>query len=564
MLDINRRHFLKVVASAGAAVTVSTALGGCSSLVRADNADAVDFTHGVASGDPTTNALMLWTRAVPKTNAKPVITVGWEVARDPSFSDIIRSGTATTSARRDYTVKVDVQQLPAGMSLYYRFVEHDQYSPIGEGATLPQQGIDAIRLGVFSCSNYPAGFFNPYHHASQDDTIDFVLHLGDYIYEYGAGGYGYDDAERISRTFPDNNNKEIVSLDDYRRRYALYRTDEGLKALHATKSFIVVWDDHEIANDTYKDGAQNHQPETEGDFYQRRAAAIQAYYEWMPIRPPQGDASLQIYRSFELGDLANLIMLDTRIIGRDKQLAYADFTDASTGKFDSQGFQAAMQSDRSILGKKQLQWLVNQLAQSKARWQILGQQLLMARMNFPAAIIGSKDRSTIANKLLKAAQLKQARANGQPLTEQQQRYIDTVTPYNLDAWDGYAIEREVLFQQVQQMGKKIVVLAGDTHNAWHNHLTTHTGEQVGVEFGTSSVSSPGMETYLGLDDTTAKKLAQALPTVINDLQYTNLHERGYMVTQISKDAIDNEWRFVDTIKSKDYQLSGTHRAQFRG
>lgn len=564
MLDINRRHFLKVVASAGAAVTVSTALGGCSSLVRADNADAVDFTHGVASGDPTTNALMLWTRAVPKNNAKPVITLGWEVARDPSFSDIVRSGTATTSARRDYTVKVDVQQLPAGMSLYYRFVGHDQYSPTGEGATLPQQGIDAIRLGVFSCSNYPAGFFNPYHHASQDDTIDFVLHLGDYIYEYGAGGYGYDDAERIGRTFPDNNNKEIVSLDDYRRRYALYRTDEGLKALHATKSFIVVWDDHEIANDTYKDGAQNHQPDTEGDFYQRRAAAIQAYYEWMPIRPPQGDASLQIYRSFELGDLANLIMLDTRIIGRDKQLAYADFTDVSTGKFDSQGFQAAMQSDRSILGKKQLQWLVNQLAQSNAHWQILGQQLLMARMNFPAAIIGSKDRSTIANKLLNAAQLKQARANGHLLTEQQQRYIDTVTPYNLDAWDGYAMEREVLFQQVKQMGKKIVVLAGDTHNAWHNHLTTHTGEQVGVEFGTSSVSSPGMETYLGLDDATAKKLAQALPTVIKDLQYTNLHERGYMVTQISKDAIDNEWRFVDTIKSKDYQLSGTHRAQFRG
>ena len=127
-----------------------------------------------------------------------------------------------------------------------------------------------------------------------------MLHLGDYIYEYGAGGYGYDDAERIGRTFPDNNNKEIISLDDYRRRYALYRTDEGLKALHATKSFIVVWDDHEIANDIYKDGAQNHQPETEGDFYQRRAAAIQAYYEWMPIRPPQGDASLQIYRSFEL------------------------------------------------------------------------------------------------------------------------------------------------------------------------------------------------------------------------------------------------------------------------
>lgn len=563
MLDINRRHFLKVIASAGAAVTVSTAIGGCTSLMRNNSVDDVDFTHGVASGDPTTNALMLWTRAEPKTNTKPVVTVGWEVARDPSFSDIIRSGTATTSARRDFTVKVDVQQLPAGMPLYYRFVGHDQYSPIGEGATLPKQSIDAISLGVFSCSNYPAGFFNPYHHASQDDSIDFVLHLGDYIYEYGAGGYGYDNAERIGRTFPDNNNKEIVSLDDYRRRYALYRTDEGLQALHAAKPFIVVWDDHEITNDTYTDGAQNHQPETEGDFYRRRAVAIQAYYEWMPIRPPQDETSLQIYRSFELGDLANLIMLDTRIIGRDKQLAYADFTDTSTGEFDSEGFQAAMRSDRSILGKKQLQWLVDQLSQSDARWQILGQQLLMARMNFPAAIIGSKDSSKIADKLLKAARLKQARANGQKLSQQQQRYIDTVTPYNLDAWDGYAIEREVLFQQIKQMGKKIIVLAGDTHNAWHNHLTTHTGELVGVEFGTSSVSSPGMEAYLGLDDTTARKLAQALPTVINDLQYTNLHERGYMVTHISKDAINNEWRFVDTIQSKDYQLSGTHRTRFR-
>lgn len=564
MKPVNRRQFLKLIAGASAAVTVSTALGGCSSLSGGKRPDHVQFTHGVASGDPTTSALMLWTRAVPQNRSNSSARVGWEVARDPEFKQLLRSGTAVAQENRDFTVKVDVQQLPAGITLYYRFLGAEQTSPVGRGNTIPKTGIDSLNMAVFSCSNYPAGFFNPYHHAAQDDSIDVVLHLGDYIYEYGAGGYGYDDAVKLGRTFPADNDQEIIHLQDYRRRYALYRQDQGLQALHAHAPFIVVWDDHEITNDTYLDGAQNHQPETEGDFYQRRAAAIQAYYEWLPIRPPKGDANLQIYRSFTFGDLAHLIMLDTRIIGREKQLAYADFMDPATGEFDRQGFQAAMASDRSLLGKPQLQWLIEQLLGSNARWQLLGQQLLMARMNFPAAIIGSQDRSKVAPQLLQAAQLKQARQRGQSLTAEQQRFIDTVTPYNLDAWDGYPVEREVLLQQAQRMGKKLVVLAGDTHNAWHSRLTTRDGIEVGVEFATSSVSSPGMESYLGLDDDTAKQLAAALPTLIDDLQYTNLHQRGYMVTSINRDAINNQWRFVDTVKSKNYQLATTHSSRYTG
>ncbi|WP_289007599.1 alkaline phosphatase D family protein, partial [uncultured Idiomarina sp.] len=343
----------------------------------------------------------------------------------------------------------------------------------------------------------------------------------------------------------------------------LYRTDEGLQALHAHAPFIAVWDDHEISNDTWKNGAENHQ-EDEGSFIERRAAAVQAYYEWLPIRPPQGEANLTIYRDFKFGDLVDLIMLDTRVIGRDKQLNYDDYRDAESGQFNTQKFQQDMSSDRSIMGKKQLQWLVNKLNNSSARWQVLGQQLLMGKMNFPSAAFAADDRSKVTPLLLQIAELKKRLQNGEELTPQQQAMVTQVTPYNLDAWDGYPIEREMLYRAAKKANKQLVVIAGDTHNAWHSELRSSDGAHIGVEFATSSVSSPGMEAYLSLDTKTAEQLAKALPTLIEDLKYTNLHQRGYMNLFASEDAVEAEWVFVDTIRSKDYRVVNKHRARYTG
>lgn len=563
MKQFNRRDFLKLFAATGAAVTVSTALQGCASIGKASERSSVKFDHGVASGDPTSNAILLWTRAVPENSAEKQVTLGWELAADESFSNIIRSGTATTSASRDYTVKVDVTQLSPNQRYYYRFLGKNSKSPSGKTQTLPESGLRPLKFAVFSCSNYPAGYFNPYTEAAKDDSIDAVIHLGDYIYEYGAGGYATEGSQEIGRGLPENNSTELFTLTDYRRRYALYRTDEGLQALHAHAPFIAVWDDHEISNDTWKNGAENHQ-EDEGNFIERRAAAVQAYYEWLPIRPPQGEANLTIYRDFKFGDLVDLIMLDTRIIGRDKQLNYDDYRDAESGQFNTEKFQQDMSSDRSIMGKKQLQWLVNKLNNSSARWQVLGQQLLMGKMNFPAAAFAADDRSKVTPLLLQIAELKKRLQNGEELTAQQQAMVTQVTPYNLDAWDGYPIEREMLYRAAQKANKQLVVIAGDTHNAWHSELRSSDGAHIGVEFATSSVSSPGMEAYLSLDTKTAEQLARALPTLIEDLKYTNLHQRGYMNLFASEDAVEAEWVFVDTIRSKDYRVVNKHRVRYTG
>jgi alkaline phosphatase D len=311
-------------------------------------------------------------------------------------------------------------------------------------------------------------------------NIDVVLHLGDYIYEYAADGYATDQAEQIGRSPDANNLTEVITLDDYRHRYALYRTDTGLQAIHAAAPFIAVWDDHEITNDTYKAGAQNHN-EGEGDFFVRRANAIQAYYEWLPIRPPYGEGSPQIYRRFDFGNLLSLHMLDTRIIGRDKQLIYQDFTD-NQGVMNVDAFTNALTSaDRTLLGRAQLSWLEQQIADSTATWQLLGQQVLMGKMLFPAEVMGNRDLTKTAPMIAQLADIKRRQQMGEMLSDSEQARLSRVMAYNLDAWDGYPNEREALYRFINQQEKKLVVVAGDTHNAWCNRLTMQNGETIGFE-----------------------------------------------------------------------------------
>ncbi|MFE8071783.1 alkaline phosphatase D family protein [Marinobacteraceae bacterium S3BR75-40.1] len=556
MKRLTRRDFLRVSALSVGAVAVSTGLQGC--LVT-DDPRPVRFDHGVASGDPLQDRVLLWTRITPRESMPNEIPyhVSWEVATDPDFLDLVHSGHTQAKQEHDFTVKVDVLNLVPGRTYYYRFKANGKYSPVGKTRTLPEGMLEQVTLAVFSCANYPAGYFHAYAEAAREDNLDAVVHLGDYLYEYKNGQYATEDAEELGRLLPEDNDVELLTLTDYRKRYALYHRDQDLQALHATAPFIAVWDDHEVANDAWREGAENHNA-GEGDYSDRKLAALQAYFEWMPIRPADENDWETVFRSFRFGDLVALHMLDTRIIGRDQQLDYADYFDAS-GNFNQAQFQADLTDpNRTMLGAEQWGWLQNQMATSSATWQVLGQQVLMGRMTLPAELlqlIQNPDPAQLLPKFAELGELKARYLAGDPtLTPTDIARIETVLPYNLDAWDGYFYERERVLGLARQLNKNLVVLAGDTHNAWANDLKDYAGNQVGVEFATSSVSSPGLEEYLQLPPQSVPQTEQGLALLVDDLQYLNINQRGYLRVTFTPEAARADWRYVTTIKSHDYSL----------
>lgn len=559
MARLTRRDFLKASALGMGAVAISTGLAGC--VLDSDDKRRVDFTHGVASGDPLQDSVILWTRAVPERGSK--VKVGWEIATDAEFSSVVRSGTAETTEAHDFTIKVDAQGLMPGQRYYYRFRSSGATSPVGAATTLPDGSVEQVRLAVVSCSNYPAGYFHVYREVANQADLDAVIHLGDYIYEYSSDpdSYASEDAQELGRTFPENNDRELLTLADYRRRYAIYREDPDLQLAHQRLPFIVVWDDHEVANDTWRNGAENHD-DSEGDFEQRKLAALQAFFEWMPIRPVIEGNDEAIYRSFRFGDLVDLHMLDTRVIGRDQQLDYLNYLSEAGLNVDQ--FRADVTDpNRTLLGAEQRLWLQNKLATSTGRWQVLGQQVLMGRMDLPAELllaIATETFDDLPATLQELATLKGMQLQGMPLTEEQEARVGTAAPYNLDAWDGYQAEREVVLGMARQLDKNLVVLAGDTHNAWANNLKDMNGNQVGVEFATASVSSPGLEDYLGLPDAMIADAEQGIGQLVDGLDYLNINQRGYMVVTFTQEEARANWYFVDTVKSREYTVDSSRSA----
>lgn len=570
--NFSRRDFLALSAKGVGAAVLSYGLMGCSSD-NDDNTVAADFLHGVASGDPTQDAVIIWTRVTPQTAGD--VRVSWQVSRDGAFSDLVTTGEMVTNAERDYTVKVDAIGLESGSRYFYRFMTGDKTSTVGMTKTLPEGAVDSVKLAVMSCANFPAGYFNVYELAAQRDDLDAMLHLGDYIYEYGRGGYASEHAAELGReVLPAG---ELLSLSDYRTRYGQYRGDASLQKLHAKLPFITVWDDHEVANDTWKDGAENHN-QGEGDFDARKQAALQAYFEWLPIRPWREGNHEEIYRSFSFGDLLDLHMLDTRVLARDKQLDYGDYLDPATGAFNDQQFLADVtDTQRTLLGQTQLLWLQGKLLQSSAKWQLLGQQILMGRMMLPAAIATQQlsipqfaelaalaqlaARAQAGDPTLTQAELTYLAANQAKLTPEVLALLQLPSiPYNLDAWDGYAYEREVVLATARASGKNLVVIAGDTHNAWANDLKDKDGNMVGVEFATSSVSSPGLEYYLNLPSEQIPATEAAVVGLVDDLKYANLLNRGYMTLTFSSEEVVSEWFYVDSILSKDFTEAEGRRA----
>ena len=543
-----RREFLIKLSSISAVLSTGAVLSACGG----SETTMVNYDYGVASGDPLSDRVILWTHAKYQNKADSV-PLTWQVATEIEFTNIVASGVAQSSAETAYTCKVDATGLSANQSYFYRFVSDRHVSPIGRTKTLPIGSVAQVKLAVLSCSNYPTGYFNVYSEVAKSD-VDVAIHLGDYIYEYAATGYASENAAKLGRTSVPST--ELLSLDDYRLRHAQYKSDADLKQFHASKPMIAVWDDHEIANDTYKDGAENHTTATEGSFAARKAAAIQAYHEWMPIRT--GSDKNKIYRSFNFGSLMSLHMLDTRLIGRDQQVEFADLLTPSK---QAAAMATLTSTSRQLLGTEQLQWLTSQMATSTSTWQFLGQQVLMGRMEFPLTILQALNPSDTSPQAQAAGQqaisdyltAKTKSAMGLPLSVTETALLNQPKlGYNLDAWDGYPVAREILLSTVAQLRKKLVVLAGDTHNAWHSNLTLLNGQKVGEEFATSSVSSPGLETYLTIPPANIKAIFEG---VVNDLKWMDASRRGYLKMTITPAQVQGEWFFIDTILSKSYTVA---------
>ncbi|WP_373882683.1 alkaline phosphatase [Acinetobacter pittii] len=566
---ISRRELIQKSLFGFGALSLPVAFTGCNDGSDEEGSETqADFLHGVASGDPLQDRVILWTRLTPvDLNAR--LRVTWEIATDDQFKQNLKTGTVQTTKTDDFTVKVDATGLQAGTTYYYRFRFGSKVSPVGQTKTLPIT-TNKVSFAVCSCSNYPAGYFYVYREMAKQN-VDVVIHLGDYIYEYGADGYATEDAAKLGRTLPSDNNKEIIKLDDYRKRYALYRQDKDLQAAHQRHPFIVIWDDHELANDTWREGAENHQS-NEGPFLERKLAALQAYFEWMPIRPVSNTDHLNIYRQFDFGSLVQLTMLDTRIIARDKQLEYKDYMIASG--LDAQKFQADLTDPkRTLMGYTQRDWLVDKLQQSTATWNVVGQQVLMSKMWIPAELLaslgqitsGGTSSDTLAKmtaQITELVTLKLRLEQGDPtLTIQEKARVTTLVPYNLDAWDGYYAEREFFYTKLAEFNKKIIVLAGDTHNAWTSYLYSQKGEYVGVELATSSVSSPGLEKYLSIPLAQLQQFEFAFTTLIDELAYCNLNQRGYLMVTLDDKQVLSDWIFVDSIKNAEYKVDSSRGYQ---
>jgi len=487
-MSTSRRRFLGGLAGVGIAACIPP-------LADAKSENEV-FAQGVASGDPLTDRVILWTRVLPPAR-HATTAVHWSIARDPEMRDEVNKGVFHTSSDRDFTVKVDAIGLLPGTTYYYQFRYLGADSPVGRTRTLPLGSPARLRFAVASCSNFPRGFFNAYRAIANRSNLDFVIHLGDYIYEYANGTSG--DGTAFGRVPAPN--KEIVALSDYRMRYAQYRSDSDLQACHAAHPFIVVWDDHEVANDGWTDGAENHNP-GEGAYSVRKAAAQQAWTEWMPVRETQAELDGQIYRSFRFGDLMDLAMLDTRHVGRNLQVAPND--------------PAIADPNRTLLGFPQEAWLYEQMSASKGAgtlWRFVGQQVMMGQLFQP-----------------------------------------TGAPFNPDQWDGYLASRNRFLGHLLTNGVgNVVVLSGDIHSSWGNDITfnpfnpalynpaTGTGS-VAVEFVGPGITSPAIE-----DPVIAAGLRAQVLATHPHVKHVDLFRRGYLVIDVDRTRVRGEFYHPVTI-----------------
>ncbi len=547
-MRLSRRRALALAGALTAAPALAAANSG-----GGDEPSSLRFDHGIASGDPLRDRVVLWTR-ISGTPAS--VTVTWQVARDDAFRDIAASGRVTTGAGRDHTVKVDATGLQPGTTYWYRFKAQGATSPIGRTRTLSDH-TDRVVLAVVSCALHSNGYFNAYRAIAGLDEVDAVVHLGDYIYEYGAGptDYGMGNGRLLGR-IPEPPH-EIITLADYRTRHAQYKRDTDLQAAHARAPWICVFDDHEICDNPWKGGAANHNP-GEGSWSARKAAAIKAYREWMPVRDPAGPLneamSEAVYRSFRFGTLAELIMVETRLLARSKQLDYGhDVAIDAHDQPDFAAFRAKLDDPaRELFGAAQRQWLDTTLRASVAdglRWQVLGSQVLMARVAGP-------DLTPLLAGMTEAVPLAPEPVRGRLDLLTQVFRQDPPLPLNLDAWDGYPAERERLYAMFKASGARPVVVSGDSHCAWANRLHDAAGDLVAVELGVTAVSSPTRWLDAWLPDL---HVADALATRNDEVMAADDGHNGFVRLTLTPDAVRGEWMALDTLTSRDFRCEPRRR-----
>ncbi len=501
-------------------------------------ASARSFTHNVASGEPGPRSVLLWTRFVPARGDSAELE--FEVAASADFGTVVSRGPALAGAERDYCVKATAEGLEPGRWYFYRFRSRNNgYSPVGRTRTLPEGRLSKFNIGVFSCSNLPFGWFNAYAHAAARDDIDLTLHLGDYLYEYPRGKYpavGEALPGRVIRPA-----SEIVHLTDYRLRYASYRADRDLQRLHQNFPMVMMWDDHESTNDSWKDGAENHQPETEGEWEVRKRIAMHVCREWLPV-------SDNDWQSYEIGDLATLFRPETRLTGRTKPPGLAE---ALAGQRDIPGALAAFRDGpwrdpaRTMLGMDQERWLADGLAQSArrgTRWQVIGQQVIMGSLSLAPQTASWVDADA-------SAEVKQRTAVGLLASR-------VGLPFNFDMWDGYPAARERLLRSALDANAELIVLSGDSHNAWAFNLDVG-GAAAGVEFAGHSVTSPGYEGYLPNVD--PAELARVVVAHNPQLEWANTSRRGYLTLELTPERAIGEWLFFQTVRERSTVIASRHR-----
>ncbi|WP_426705619.1 alkaline phosphatase D family protein [Corynebacterium auriscanis] len=519
---ITRRRALQAGATLTAAGAVAvSAQTGAAAVAPARHAV---FQHGVASGDPLPNGVLLWTRVTSRPNdyagrGRGVKTkLKWEVSPNRDFKTIATSGTVFATPATDMTVKPDATGLQPATSYYYRFIVVDgpyrgQISPIGRTRTAPAAGanISELRFALFSCANWEAGYFNAYRDMAKRTDLDFALHVGDYIYEYKRGEYN-GKRGAVRGHLPAN---EIVTLQDYRERYAQYRTDSALQAAHAACPWIVTWDDHEVANDTWAGGAENHTPGREGSFTKRRDAAIQAYLEWLPIRATPFSQGGHIYRNLSFGNLVELNMLDLRTY-RNKQMSF----------LKAKGID---QKNRTMLGSEQFKWLAGKLTTSQAKWNLIGNSVMISPVLIPP--LDPKTTAAVTQLL------------GLP---------EQGMPYNFDQWDGYAAERRRLIKLLTE--RKInntVWLTGDIHSSWANDIPVEPGAYprkgvAGVEIVCTSVTSSNIDDILKLpeDNALSHTAEEAFKGMNRHIKFLDYDSHGYTVVQVTPEFVHADWMFM--------------------
>ncbi len=503
---------------------------------------ASPFMHGIASGDPDTSSVVIWTRI---SGSREPLTVDWYLATDADMRNVVSHGQVTTSAERDYTVKQVVTGLAPGAIYFYQFVVGDSSSPVGRTKTLPVDHVEQLVLAVASCSNYAHGFFNAYEVIANDEAVDFVIHLGDYIYEHRArGGYGGATGRRIGRMHKPGH--EIITLKDYRMRHAQYKADLQSIEMHARHPLIAVWDDHESANNPWMEGAENHQL-NDGDWFARRNASLQAWYEWMPVRDPGPGGSWERYwRHYKFGDLASLITIESRHTGRSKQITWGrnlnDFTSAAEAKAYYNTVVGA--PHRSMLSREMEEFLTAELAESVEsgrRWRIIGNQTLMGRRFSPRI-----DEPLFENVRDELSIIYRRGLDGL------RRLGELDLPGDLDGWDGYPAARERFYDLAQNAGATdLIVLSGDTHGYWANAIYDDTGSAMGVELGTTGISSPRFLLDYGIDATA--RWDELVTAHNREIVWAESRYRGYIRLAIEHDGARADYVIVNTVESRDYE-----------